>query len=73
LANEAAALTAPGFSALLQAHALQAQAEVPRLAGADEKATDSLRTVLSIYEEQRASPPADRIRAALADPSVGRR
>ena len=73
LVDEAAAIAAPGYSVLLQAYALEAQAEVSRLAGAREEAADRLRTVLRMYEERRASALADRTRAALAGLSAGRR
>ena len=73
LAGEAAAIAAPGFSTLLQAYALEARAEVSRLAGAPEDAASTLRQTLRLYEERRASALADRTRAALAGLSAGRR
>ncbi len=73
LADEAAAIAAPGFSTLLRAYALEAQAEVSRLAGAPEEAAGRLRQALRMYEERRASALADRSRAALASLSASRR
>jgi ATP/maltotriose-dependent transcriptional regulator MalT len=73
LADEATAIAAPSFSTLLQAYALEAQAEVSRLAGAPEQAADSLRTALRLYEQRRASALTDRARTALASLSSGRR
>jgi ATP/maltotriose-dependent transcriptional regulator MalT len=66
LVDEAAAIAAPSCSTVLQAYALEAHAEVSRLAGAPEEAADRLRQALHMYEERRASALAGRTRAALA-------
>jgi hypothetical protein len=43
-----------------------AKAEVNELAGAPHQAADCLRAALRIYEDQHATPLAERARAALA-------
>ena len=70
LADEAAAIAAPSYSTVLQAYALEAQAEVSRLAGAPEEAASRLREALRLYQERRSSALADRTRAALASLSA---
>jgi predicted ATPase/class 3 adenylate cyclase len=66
LLDEAAALVSPTAWATLQAQALLAKAEVDRLAGTPERAEDSLRAALRIYQDRHAAPLAERAAAALA-------
>jgi tetratricopeptide (TPR) repeat protein len=66
LADEAATLSSLTSDALLQAQTLVARAEVNRLAGAAGLAEASLREALSIYEDRRVVPLAERAKTALA-------
>jgi predicted ATPase/DNA-binding SARP family transcriptional activator len=67
---EAEALITPASSALTQAKALIAKAEVDQLAGTPDQAAASLRAALRIYEDRRATQLAAQIRAALASIAV---
>ena len=65
LADEAEALVSPTSLAALKAQILVAKAEVNRLAGAPGQAKTSLRAALQIYQDRRATPLADKTKAAL--------
>jgi tetratricopeptide (TPR) repeat protein len=66
LADEAVARTSLTSYAWLLAETLTAQAEVLRLAGANEEAAKSLRKALQLYEERHATSLAKRVTTALA-------
>jgi predicted ATPase len=66
LVGQVEALLPPTSVPMPRAGALQARAEVERLAGAPDQAAASLRAALDIYEQQRATTLADQTRTALA-------
>jgi predicted ATPase/class 3 adenylate cyclase len=66
LADEAVARTSLTSYAWLLAETLTAQAEVSRIAGANEEAAESLRKALQLYEERHATSLAKRLTIALA-------
>jgi predicted ATPase len=66
LAEEALALVPATADAPERAEFLVAKAEVSQLAGALDKAEDSLRRALQFYDDRRAVPLAERTRALLA-------
>jgi tetratricopeptide (TPR) repeat protein len=65
LAEEGTRL-APAASPLAQATVHEASAEVERLAGEPGQAAARLRAALEIYEDRRATAPAEGVRTALA-------
>jgi tetratricopeptide (TPR) repeat protein len=70
LADDAMALISATAYAVRHAEALEASAEVARLAGALQQAEASLRHALRIYEDGRATALAGRAKAALASLAV---
>ena len=66
LLEQEEAYFSPAGIRLWQADILEARAEVERLAGAPVQAASALRAALQIYQDLRATPLADRVKAALA-------